>query len=172
MLVGGTLLRRWLPTWAALIGAALFAGVGGAAVGILDEPAAGRGLVLALFARFFLKLADNSGRPDRGGTFIAMPLSRQELADLTGTTIETAIRIMSRWGKQNIVHTEKDGFVNAEVVASLADGLTKAKKTFEFKTYEGVGHAFMNDTRPEAYDAEAAHDAWNRTVDFFRAHLS
>jgi CRP-like cAMP-binding protein len=69
------------------------------------------GRVEARFARFFLKLIDNSGRPDRGGLFVAMPLSRQELADLTGTTIETAIRIMSRWGKQNIVRTEKDGFV-------------------------------------------------------------
>ena len=40
-----------------------------------------------------------------------MPLSRQELADLTGTTIETCIRIMSRWGKTGIVSTERDGFV-------------------------------------------------------------
>lgn len=69
------------------------------------------GRVEARFARFFLKLAENSGKAERGGIFIAMPLSRQELADLTGTTIETAIRIMSRWGKQNIVHTDKDGFV-------------------------------------------------------------
>jgi CRP/FNR family transcriptional regulator len=46
-----------------------------------------------------------------------MPLSRQELADLTGTTIETAIRIMSRWGKQNIVLTEKDGFVVVDTTA-------------------------------------------------------
>jgi hypothetical protein len=30
---------------------------------------------------------------------------------MTGTTIETSIRIMSRWGKQRIVLTEKDGFV-------------------------------------------------------------
>ena len=40
-----------------------------------------------------------------------MPLSRQELADLTGTTIETCIRIMSRWNKDEVVRTEKDGFV-------------------------------------------------------------
>mgnify|MGYP006174928203 CR=1 FL=1 len=32
-------------------------------------------------------------------------------ADMTGTTIETCIRIMSRWGKEEIVRTEKDGFV-------------------------------------------------------------
>lgn len=63
------------------------------------------------FARLFLKLCDQIGKPDRGGIFVAMPLSRQELADLTGTTIETAIRIMSRWQKEDVLHTEKDGFV-------------------------------------------------------------
>src|SRR5262249_33844127 len=47
------------------------------------------------FARLFLKLAAEMGRPDRGGTFIPLALSRQELADMTGTTIETCIRIMS-----------------------------------------------------------------------------
>jgi CRP/FNR family transcriptional regulator len=64
----------------------------------------------ARFARFFLKLSEqHSGAGDE--MVIRMPLSRQELADLLGTTIETAIRIMSRWGKENIVRTTKDGFV-------------------------------------------------------------
>ena len=63
------------------------------------------------FARLFIKLADEMGTTDRRGMFIPLPLSRQELADMTGTTIETAIRIMSRWGKDDIVRTEKDGFV-------------------------------------------------------------
>jgi CRP-like cAMP-binding protein len=59
----------------------------------------------------FLKLAQEQGRPERGGVFVPVSLSRQELADMTGTTIETSIRIMSRWGKHHIVRTEKDGFV-------------------------------------------------------------
>jgi CRP-like cAMP-binding protein len=63
------------------------------------------------FARLFLKLAGEMGRQERGGLFIPLALSRQELADMTGTTIETGIRIMSRWGKEEIVRTEKDGFV-------------------------------------------------------------
>lgn len=67
--------------------------------------------VEARFARLFLKLAHQMGRPDRGGVFVPMPLARQELADLTGTTIETAIRIMSRWQKEDVLHTDKDGFV-------------------------------------------------------------
>jgi len=69
------------------------------------------GRVEPRFARLFIRLADEQGRQERGGVFIPVPLSRQELADMTGTTIETCIRIMSRWGKQSIVRTEKDGFV-------------------------------------------------------------
>ena len=74
----------------------------------LTEMTGGR--VEARFARLFLKLADNIGRSSAEGIVIPLPLSRQELADLTGTTIETCIRIMSRWGKDEIVRTEKDGF--------------------------------------------------------------
>jgi CRP-like cAMP-binding protein len=62
-------------------------------------------------ARLFLKLGSEMGREDRGGTFVPLALSRQELADMTGTTIETCIRIMSRWNKGDVVRTEKDGFV-------------------------------------------------------------
>jgi CRP/FNR family transcriptional regulator len=69
------------------------------------------GRIDARFARLFMKLASETGRAERGGTFIPIALSRQELADMTGTTVETCIRIMSRWNKDAIVRTEKDGFV-------------------------------------------------------------
>ena len=75
----------------------------------LTELSGGR--VEARLARFLLKLADDIGQRRTDGTFIPLVLSRQEIADMIGTTIETAIRIMSRWGKDNIVRTEKDGFV-------------------------------------------------------------
>jgi CRP/FNR family transcriptional regulator len=75
------------------------------------------------FARLFVKLATEMGRADRGGDFIPLSLSRQELADMTGTTIETCIRIMSRWNKDNVVRTEKDGFVvlDRAELARIAD---------------------------------------------------
>jgi CRP/FNR family transcriptional regulator len=61
--------------------------------------------------------------PARGGVVVAMPLSRRELADLTGTTIETAIRIMSRWNKENVLRTERDAFVILDMATlkSLAE---------------------------------------------------
>ncbi len=62
------------------------------------------------FARLFLNLAQDMGRPAEGEIFIPMVLARQELADLTGTTIETAIRLMSRWNKEGPVRTRSDGF--------------------------------------------------------------
>src|SRR6476660_1608690 len=65
------------------------------------------GRVEARLARFFLKLASDIGQTREDGVFIALVLSRQELADMIGTTIETAIRIMSRWGKDEIVKTER-----------------------------------------------------------------
>jgi CRP/FNR family transcriptional regulator len=69
------------------------------------------GRVEARLARFFLKLTTDMGQARPDGVFIPLSLSRQELADMIGTTIETSIRIMSRWGKQELVRTEKDGFL-------------------------------------------------------------
>ena len=39
------------------------------------------------------------------------------------------------------------------------------------RTYPGAGHAFFNDTRPEAYRPAAAADAWARAVAFLHRHL-
>jgi len=62
-------------------------------------------------ARLFLTLADRVVIPRGTGTFIPLPLSRQEIADLIGTTLETAIRLMSRWQKDSLLETEKSGFL-------------------------------------------------------------
>ena len=75
----------------------------------LTELSGGR--IEGRLARFFLKLAKEMGQKRPEGSFIPLALSRQELADMIGTTIETSIRIMSRWGKDDIVRTEKDGFL-------------------------------------------------------------
>jgi CRP-like cAMP-binding protein len=86
----------------------------------LTELSGGR--IEGRLARFFLKLAKEMGQARPGGTFIPLTLSRQELADMIGTTIETSIRIMSRWGKDEVVRTEKDGFlvVDRDALETLA----------------------------------------------------
>ena len=62
-------------------------------------------------AQLFLNFADSMGRQERGGILVPITLSRQELADMTGTRIETCIRIMSRWGKDGFLKTQHDGFL-------------------------------------------------------------
>jgi CRP/FNR family transcriptional regulator len=88
----------------------------------IPEVAGGR--VETRFARLFLKLADRMGEARGAARFIPMALSRQELADLTGTTIETCIRIMSRWGKEGVVTTEREGFVVSD--RSMLERLVEA----------------------------------------------
>jgi CRP-like cAMP-binding protein len=62
-------------------------------------------------ARLFLTLADRVGRAEGEGIAVPVVLSRQEIADMVGATQETAIRIMSRWGKDGIVETTATGFL-------------------------------------------------------------
>ena len=75
------------------------------------------------FARFFLKLERKLGRQDPEGTVIPLALTRRELAGLMGTTVETSIRIMSRWRKMGIVRTEENGFrlLDRAALESLAN---------------------------------------------------
>jgi len=65
----------------------------------------------------------------------------------------------------------KDGFVTPEVVNELDKQLTALGKRHEFHTYPGADHAFFNDDRPTVYDPNAAADAWNKTIAFFRREL-
>jgi len=62
-------------------------------------------------AEALLDLVETAGKQQGSGALLPLPLSRQEIADLAGTTVETAIRIMSRWNKEGLVLTEGGGFV-------------------------------------------------------------
>ncbi|KAA0254989.1 MAG: Crp/Fnr family transcriptional regulator [Acidobacteria bacterium] len=75
-------------------------------------------------ARVLLCLAERHGRIEGGRTRLLLPLHRQDLAELTGTTVETAIRVMSRWAKEGVVTTEEDGFTfhRPEVLREVGRG--------------------------------------------------
>ncbi|GAA4756541.1 dienelactone hydrolase family protein [Sphingomonas daechungensis] len=51
------------------------------------------------------------------------------------------------------------------------DALRAVGKPVKFYLYEGVNHAFNNDTSAERYDKAAADLAWKRTIAFFKQHL-
>jgi CRP/FNR family transcriptional regulator len=67
--------------------------------------------VEARIAQLFLTLAERMGRETREGTEIPLQLSRQEVADLVGTTVESAIRVLSRWGREGVLITGQARFV-------------------------------------------------------------
>jgi len=66
---------------------------------------------------------------------------------------------------------EEDAIIPRADVAALRGILEQTGKRFEIVTYPGAGHAFFNDTRPDAYRPAAAADAWPRAVAFLRRHL-
>lgn len=66
------------------------------------------------------------------------------------------------------VFAEHDEFVPTEAVERLRAALEEAGVDATFRTYSGVGHAFLNEARPEAFDAAKAAEAW-RDIDTFLA---
>lgn len=54
-------------------------------------------------AALLVNLADRSGAPEPQGLRLTIRLTRQDLADMTGVTLETAIRIMSRFTRAQLV---------------------------------------------------------------------
>ena len=64
-----------------------------------------------------------------------------------------------------------DDRINASVPA-FEEALKQGGKTYTLYRYEGVNHAFNNDTSEARYDEAAAKLAWQRTVDFFKANLA
>lgn len=65
---------------------------------------------------------------------------------------------------------EEDANPNPADVAKIGAELTKHGKQHEFHSYAGAGHGFMAEGRPN-YREEAAKDAWQKCVDWFRKHL-
>ena len=51
------------------------------------------------------------------------------------------------------------------------EALKKNSIRYELHMYDGVNHAFHNDTAPARYNEAAAKLAWQRTVDFFKKYL-
>jgi len=54
-------------------------------------------------AAVLLKLADKFGEEDESGLLIQLPLSRKDLADMTGTSTATASRIMSQFQEDGLI---------------------------------------------------------------------
>ncbi|MDQ7989152.1 MAG: dienelactone hydrolase family protein [Candidatus Dactylopiibacterium sp.] len=64
-----------------------------------------------------------------------------------------------------------DERINAGIPA-FESALKAAGKTYELHVYDGVNHAFNNDTGGARYDEAAARLAWSRSVAFLKKHLA
>jgi carboxymethylenebutenolidase len=69
------------------------------------------------------------------------------------------------------VFAENDAFISPDVARKLESDLQAAGSRAHFNVYMGVEHAFMNDSRPDVYDAPVAAEAWDDLLAFMRAEL-
>jgi carboxymethylenebutenolidase len=65
---------------------------------------------------------------------------------------------------------QHDDWCTPQAVDTLEQQLRQGSATFEIHRYDAK-HAFMNEARPEVYNAEAATKAWDRTLQFLLAKL-
>jgi carboxymethylenebutenolidase len=74
-------------------------------------------------------------------------------------------------------YAENDGFCTPEAARALEQQIKGAGKQVEFHIYPGTTHAFMNTSDPiekvgMSHNPEASKLAWDRTVAFYKQHLS
>ena len=65
----------------------------------------------------------------------------------------------------------KDQWVTRQEMERITQGLAQYGKPGEVHVYPEADHSFFNDARPEAYRADDARLAWQRTLEFLRARL-
>ncbi len=75
-------------------------------------------------AATLLRLADREGVRTQGGVELPFHLTRQNLADMSGTTVETAIRVVSRWLRDDVVEDRGGRLVvrDRDALRDLAEG--------------------------------------------------
>ncbi len=69
------------------------------------------------------------------------------------------------------VFAENDEFVPPEAARKLEAELRGAGVDAQFEVFVGVQHAFLNETRPDVFDAATAAEAWAQILAFLRARL-
>jgi CRP/FNR family transcriptional regulator len=73
--------------------------------------------VEARLAAALVRLAEREGSAGAGGARLP-PMTRQSLADMTGTTVETTIRTLGRWLKRGLL-VERDGQLRVPDIDAL-----------------------------------------------------
>jgi CRP-like cAMP-binding protein len=75
-------------------------------------------------AHALLKLVAQSGRNTPEGLLIDFPISRQDIAEMTGTTLHTVSRLLTAWEEKGLVHSgrQKVTITDAGRLQRIAEG--------------------------------------------------
>ena len=93
------------------------------------------------------------------------------VVDCYGVHPKVALDLAACRAKVLGVFAENDDFISAADVATLEGALAEADVEAKMLTYIGVQHAFLNDARPDVFDAETAAEAWRDIETFLDAEL-
>jgi CRP-like cAMP-binding protein len=76
-------------------------------------------------ARVLMRLAGQSGKRVEQGVLIELPFSRQDLAEMAGTTLFTVSRTLSAWERNGLIATgrERVTLTNPHAIMCVAEGL-------------------------------------------------
>lgn len=129
----------------------------------------------------FLKISDHV-RADRigavgfcfgGGQIFNLAFNNADLAAVV-PYYGTPPNPLPSWDNMNTrllgIFSETDYNQNSRIPEIVA-GMVQRRKTMGLHIYQGTAHGFHNDTSP-IYNANAASDAWSRTIAFFNTHLN
>jgi carboxymethylenebutenolidase len=67
---------------------------------------------------------------------------------------------------------DQDEFIPTADIGELEKRLAQTDPSAQVVVYANAGHAFMNDTRPDAYRPDDAEDAWSKMLEFLRKELA
>lgn len=89
------------------------------------------------------------------------PLGRKALLD----------RIPEMQAPVMLLYGAKDSMIPAGEHERIALAMSTAQKQYTMAVFANAGHGFLSDRR-DSYNAEAAQEAWDMTLSFFKRHLS
>ena len=74
-------------------------------------------------ARALLRLARQAGRPTRDGVEFDFPITRQELAEMAGSTLHTVSRTLAAWDQQGVTGSGRRRLTirDSRALAALAE---------------------------------------------------
>ena len=110
---------------------------------------------------------------DMGGTFaLSFAAARRQLRACVAFYGKVPVEPLNALRCPVLYHqAEEDDSVTAQEVSTLSDKLTAQNVACEIHKYPGTTHGFFNSARPEVYQAEAAAEAWTRTLEFLEQYI-